>query len=389
MPRTVRRSGVIARLNVAFALEHTPGHVDCPGCRPRSLRRTEVALQDMLFRAAFDRWLDARILQCREETSVRYISEDSEKTYREYGTALDKFFAELRLCEIHDGHLRVYQEWRAENHGGLWTKPAAQNRIRKEVQMCIRLLKAAGLWGEDMKSAFAQLPVQGTELQRVLEPSEEARFLEVLGSKQKWHWVRDYAVLALQTCASTKELRMIRLGDINLHHMTLRVGPKASKNKFRNRTIPLETDEAVHAVMNLMHRARRLGATEPEHFLFPYGGRDTKARWLDPGKPMTKHGVKSNWLVARKDAGVPWLRPYDLRHTAITRMAEKGIPIAVIMAFAGHISQKMQQHYTTISMQAKRIAANKAFAVAAKKPPASVPHASEQNSIPSFPQRVA
>jgi hypothetical protein len=40
--------------------------------------------------------------------------------------------------------------------------------------------------------------------------------------------------------------------------------------------------------------------------------------------------------------------------TGITRMAEAGVPIQVIMSFAGHMTMRMQLHYTTISMQAKR-----------------------------------
>jgi hypothetical protein len=35
-------------------------------------------------------------------------------------------------------------------------------------------------------------------------------------------------------------------------------------------------------------------------------------------------------------------------------MAEGGVPIAVIMAKAGHISPKMTQHYTQISAQMQR-----------------------------------
>jgi integrase len=75
---------------------------------------------------------------------------------------------------------------------------------------------------------------------------------------------------------------------------------------------------------------------------------------------MTKFAMKNNWNYIRKLAGLPKLRIYDLRHTAITRLAEKGVPIAMIMAFAGHISAKMSQHYTTVSMQALRAMARQA-----------------------------
>jgi integrase len=85
-------------------------------------------------------------------------------------------------------------------------------------------------------------------------------------------------------------------------------------------------------------------------------------------------------LQPGQQPGLNWLRPYDLRHTAITRMAEAGVPIHVIMSFAGHMSAKMQLHYTSISMASKREWAQRAFemptweqtAQALKKPSVSV-----------------
>jgi len=42
-------------------------------------------------------------------------------------------------------------------------------------------------------------------------------------------------------------------------------------------------------------------------------------------------------------------------------MAEAGVPIPVILSMAGHISTRMQQHYTSISEFAKRRAVEAAF----------------------------
>ena len=58
----------------------------------------------------------------------------------------------------------------------------------------------------------------------------------------------------------------------------------------------------------------------------------------------------------RDAAGLTWFNLNGWRHTAITRMAEAGIPIATIMARAGHCSPKMTAHYTHISMQAGPLA---------------------------------
>lgn len=51
------------------------------------------------------------------------------------------------------------------------------------------------------------------------------------------------------------------------------------------------------------------------------------------------------------------VRFHDLRHTAITVMAEAGLPDQTIMAQVGHISPEMIKHYSHIRRQALNAAA--------------------------------
>jgi len=75
---------------------------------------------------------------------------------------------------------------------------------------------------------------------------------------------------------------------------------------------------------------------------------------FDPEKPMSESGIKVPWNEVRAQSGLTWFRQYDCRHTAITRLAEEGVPTDIIMARAGHISEKMRRHYTHISQSAQR-----------------------------------
>lgn len=59
------------------------------------------------------------------------------------------------------------------------------------------------------------------------------------------------------------------------------------------------------------------------------------------------HGIKSS---------LAGLRFHDLRHTAITKLAESQASNQTIMAIAGHVSQQMLEHYSHIGMAAKRAA---------------------------------
>jgi len=46
----------------------------------------------------------------------------------------------------------------------------------------------------------------------------------------------------------------------------------------------------------------------------------------------------------------------DLRHCAITSLAESGASDSTIMSIAGHVSRKMLERYSHVRMEAKRIA---------------------------------
>ena len=282
-----------------------------------------------------------------------YLAPKTIKDYKACAVALGKFFGRLKLVDIHAGHLREYQRGRAfcDKSAGDWTKPCGANRIRKEIALLIRILRDAKLWGCEEDSYFQPLRAVENDVPRAMQPDEQARFLRAAASREEWQFVYWYAVLALQTTASTNELRSLRIGDVLLGQSLIQIRAANAKNKYRIRTIPLETREVVLALARLMERARALGAGAPHHFLFPI--QEAKGRY-NPNRPMCDTGIYKRWDAVRTAAGLPWLRPYDLRHTAITRMAEAGAPIQVIMSFAGHMTLRMQQHYTTISMMAKR-----------------------------------
>jgi integrase len=332
-------------------LDHTPNHLDCPVCNAQSFVKGSEVLANMSFTNAFEKWINTRV---PEDESFRSLSEESVRTYRDYAWALGIFFGSLPLNAIHDGHLRSYQDDRAACRGN-WKKKAGRNRIRKEIGLLQTLMRLAKVWDEDLEYAYRLPRPEVIDVQRVLEPSEETTFLEVLRSRNRWHWLHDYTIISLRTCMSTLELRSIKIGDVNFNHRTILIRPEGAKTKYRVRTIPIETADGLEALTGLLGRAKGFGAKSDSHYLFPFGA-DSRRGDLDVTLPMTKFGTRSQWRDARKEAGVPWLRPYDLRHTAITRMAETGVPIATIMIFAGHVSPRMTQHYTAISMQAKRLA---------------------------------
>jgi integrase len=74
-------------------------------------------------------------------------------------------------------------------------------------------------------------------------------------------------------------------------------------------------------------------------------------RPFDPEKPIAS--LADSWEALRKAANV-FCRLHDLRHTAATKMAEKGIPEPTMLAIMGHMSRTMLERYSHIRMQSKR-----------------------------------
>ena len=295
-------------------------------------------------------------------TDARYLAQKTLRDYWTCGRALKRFFGKLRLDAIHVGHMEEYQRARAVcdtsacsgGDGDKWEKPCGANRIRKEMDMLVRILSSARLWDrEEMKEDFVRVRKVDLDVPRAMDAQQQEHFLRVAASREEWQFVLWYANVGLQTAAATNELRSLQLGDVMLGqpgHEMIHIRPEGAKNRHRIRTVPL-VGPSIWAMQHLVERARELGSAQPHHYLFPI---QVAKGFYDPCRPMSDSGLKKRWDEVRTAAGLKWLRPYDLRHTGITRMAERGVPIDVAMDLVGHMTLQMHKHYTSISKGAKR-----------------------------------
>ncbi len=134
------------------------------------------------------------------------------------------------------------------------------------------------------------------------------------------------------------------------------------------------------AILELRDRAKLLFGAEPQQdwYVFPH------AEGLhnpDPTKPMT--GWRTAWRnltrlikcpkcgeqqkpgekcqnaecgadISKVESPTHGLRFHDLRHHAITELAESQTSDQTIMSIAGHVSAKMLAHYSHVRLDAKR-----------------------------------
>jgi integrase len=214
-------------------------------------------------------------------------------------------------------------------------------------------LRLGDAYTDDIRKYYRELQVEESEIPKALSPEEQDCFLEVSGSRPEWQIVHWYSLVALHIAFSSDELRSLRRSDINLTHNIVAVNRKAGKNKFRRREVPLTDPRCIWALDQLLERSYKLAGEGQSLYLFPFR---LARNQFDGTHHMSETGVRKQFEAVRDVANVAWFQLNGWRHTAITRMAEAGIPIATIMARAGHCSPQMTAHYTHISMQAERAA---------------------------------
>ena len=155
-------------------------------------------------------------------------------------------------------------------------------------------------------------------------------------------------MVALNTTMRACEIRGLRVSDVSLFERTLTVKRQSTKTDAGARVIPL-TNTAVISLSKMFERIQLFcGELKPEYFVFPACEHGN----VDATRPM--RSWRSAWRGLTKAAGLKGFRFHDLRHQAITELAELGLSDQTMMSIAGHVSKEMLNHYSHIRMAAKR-----------------------------------
>lgn len=141
------------------------------------------------------------------------------------------------------------------------------------------------------------------------------------------------------------ELKSLRWQDIDFAQQLITI--RKSKTHAGLRVIPINKI-ALAAFWELHERAAAFNGIEPLHYVFAA----CEHGHVSPSRPM--HSWRTAWRRLTKAAGLPGLRFHDLRHHAITELAESDTAEQTILSIAGHVSRRMLQHYSHIRMEAKR-----------------------------------
>jgi len=310
--------------------------------------RTQV-LTESPFKDAAVAWLESR---------KPYLAASTFRDYSIYIKTLAAFFGEMRLPEISPDQIRAYQKARMAK--------AQWSSINKETSVLQQMLKRIGAWAE-LASDFQPLPPPKNydEIGRCISDDEEARFFRAALANPNWSVAAWCSLLSVNTTAGPGEMLHLHLENLDLTgKLTMRVTPEGAKNRgVRPRVIPLN-ESALWAAKQLVARANHCGAVAPKHYLIPFV---VAPHVFDPTKPQQSYYRAFHEILAA--AGLDF-RPYDFRHTAITRLLENpDVPLEVARSIAGHISERMIRRYYHGRLAAQRSAVEIALA---RKPPQAV-----------------
>src|SRR5664280_527193 len=293
----------------------------------------------MTFREAADQFLQDR---------SPHLAPLSIRTERERAKVVNRTFGEMRVSQVTaDTVLAFVRERKAAG--------IANATVNRELDIIRGVLKKAKRW-HLFADEIRPLPVHQS-IGRALGYVEKLRLLRVAASRPEWQNAAWAASLALNTTMRGCEIKQLRWRDIDLMEKTLAV--RKSKTEAGERVIPLNAD-AWNAVLSLYRRAQGLGEVRPEHYLFPaceashFDATRPQASWRTAWRNLTR--TIQCPACGKLQSPLAGLRFHDLRHHAITELAESQASDSTVMAIAGHVSPKMLQHYSHVRIQAKRSA---------------------------------
>jgi integrase len=246
------------------------------------------------------------------------------------------------ICDIDARDIARYQQKRID-------ADASPKTVNLEIGTLRAILKRFGHWARLQPNVY--MLATRDDIGRAITPEEESALIQACGKSRSRSLV-PFVTLAIETGARYGVIRTLQWGCVDFENRCLKWG-KDKTAAGTGRVIPLSQ----RAMAALSFWATHFPERKPEHYVFPaerYGAAGdefcAKAYNVDPSKPIGS--IKEAWEAAKLRAG--WIlkgeteeadpkekiaplvcRFHDLRHTAVSRMLNAGIPIAKVAKIAG------------------------------------------------------
>jgi integrase len=313
--------------------------------------------QPLLLSVAAEKWLELKKTSLAPR-SVEIVDRTLAHLLPELGRML--------ICDIEAQDIARYQQKRLD-------EKASPRTVNLDVGTLRGILKRSGQWAR-LQPDVKMLP-ERDDVGRAITSEEEAALLQACSQSRSRSLV-PFVTLAIETGARYGVVRTLQWGNVDLENRCLKWG-KDKTASGSGRIVPLSQ----RAVAALSFWATHFPERRFEHYVFPaerYGaGGDEfspKAYDVDPSKPI--RSIKKAWegarlraakFLAKKDEdgiGIDRVSPlpcrfHDLRHTAVSRMLNAGVPlakVAKIVGWSGSTMVLMAKRYGHFSLNELRSA---------------------------------
>ena len=291
-------------------------------------------------------------------------------SYRIEETHIDKrlkaTFGAMLLMDLTADDVADYQRDRLR-------QGASPKTINLEIGTLRAILRRHRIWA-NLQPDVRMLTVRD-DAGKALTLEEERRLLQA-GATSRSRALLPAVTLALNTGMRRGEILGLTWARIDFLNERLTVG-RSKTEAGQGRTVPLNAT----ALAALQSWATKFADRKTDHFVFPaerYGlaGNDETphAHSCDPEKPLGS--LKESWESAKTKCDVQ-CRFHDLRHSACTRLVERGVPLPVIASLLGWsagTTVRMARRYGHITADAQR------QAVMALEPKATVNSRASQSA---------
>ena len=151
-------------------------------------------------------------------------------------------------------------------------------------------------------------------------------------------WLRDVVVFTVNTALRRGEVVSLRWRAVDLDRSVLTV---ACDEDFQTKSGAERRVPLAGAALRVLERLHRQQGARPDAVEHVF--RHTH------GRPIHPDYLSQRFAIYARNAGLDGIGFHGLRHTAITRLIERGVPVPIVQRFAGHADIATTMRYCSIA----------------------------------------
>lgn len=315
VPLGVRNARDAARIRAKLERDYSLGTYDPWTMDPKTY--DQIVVKPEKLNEAVAAYLDAK-------------SHKSARTVSDYGKDLNRFVAftgaGVLVSSLTAKHVEA---WLASTSAGDVTRANYTRRLRTFSRWAVREGIAKSVFTEGVR--LRRVP---KKYPRFLSPGEVECIVATIRARARTaHWLADLVLFAVHTGLRRAELINLEWSAVDLDARVLTVANTETftTKSGAERKVPLSAT-AVDVL------ARRGECGESETYVFTSSAGQLTADYLS--RTFKKY--------ARR-AGIGDVHLHHTRHTAISWLAQRGVPVEAIRRFAGHSSITVTERYMHVS----------------------------------------